>query len=61
MPFTILPHRRFPICCPVTYQTGLFEGQGTVVSVLDGDKINYQVVAKQKSRWGLGRGIEINH
>lgn len=24
MPFTIRP------CCPVTYQTGLFEGRGTV-------------------------------
>src|SRR5215471_19036333 len=30
MPFTIRPHRRFPVCCPVTYQTGLFEGHGTV-------------------------------
>ena len=30
MPFTIRPHRRFPVSCPVTYQTGLFEGHGTV-------------------------------
>ena len=30
MPFTVRPYRRFPICCPVTYQTGLFEGHGTV-------------------------------
>lgn len=30
MPFTIRPYRRFPMCCPVTYQTGWFEGQGTV-------------------------------
>ena len=30
MPFTIRPHRRVPISCPVTYQTGLFEGYGTV-------------------------------
>jgi len=30
MPFTIRPHRRFPVCCPLTYQTGLFEGHGTV-------------------------------
>ena len=28
MPFTIRPYRRFPVSCPVTYQTGLFEGQG---------------------------------
>ena len=30
MPFTIRPHRRFPVCCPVAYQVGLFEGHGTV-------------------------------
>ena len=30
MPFLIRTHRRFPICCPVTYQCGLFEGHGTV-------------------------------
>jgi hypothetical protein len=32
MPFTIRPYRRFPIYCPVTYQTGLFEGHGAVWS-----------------------------
>jgi hypothetical protein len=30
MPFLIRPSRRFPECCPVTYQCGLFEGHGTV-------------------------------
>ena len=30
MPFLIRPHRRFPVCCPVTYQCGPFEGHGTV-------------------------------
>ena len=30
MPFSIRPFRRFPVCCPVTYQCGLSEGQGTV-------------------------------
>lgn len=30
MPFSIRPYRRFPVCCPVTYHAGLFEGQGTV-------------------------------
>ena len=30
MPLTIRPHRRFLVSCPVTYQTGLFEGHGTV-------------------------------
>ena len=30
MPFSIRPHRRFPVCCPVTYHAGLFEGQGIV-------------------------------
>ena len=30
MPFSIRPSRRFPVCCPVTYQCGLFEGHGTV-------------------------------
>ena len=28
--FSIRPFRRFPVCCPVTYHAGLFEGQGTV-------------------------------
>jgi PilZ domain-containing protein len=30
MPFTLRPHRRFPVCCPVAYQCGLFEGHGFV-------------------------------
>ena len=30
MPFSIRPYRRFPVCYPVTYQTGLFEGHDTV-------------------------------
>jgi hypothetical protein len=30
MPFTIRPHRRLPICCPVTYHVGLSEGHGIV-------------------------------
>ena len=30
MTFTTRPYRRFPVNCPVTYQTGLFEGQGMV-------------------------------
>jgi hypothetical protein len=30
MSFLIRPSRRFPVCCPVTYQCGLFEGHGTV-------------------------------
>jgi hypothetical protein len=30
MPFLIRPSRRFPECCPVTYQCGLFEGHGTM-------------------------------
>jgi len=30
MPFTIRPHRRYAVSCPVTYQTGLFEGHGAV-------------------------------
>jgi hypothetical protein len=33
MPFLIRPSRRFPVCCPVTYQCGLFEGHGTVWNV----------------------------
>jgi hypothetical protein len=33
MPFTIRPHRRFPLCCPVTYHAGLSEGQGTIWNV----------------------------
>jgi hypothetical protein len=30
MPFLIRPSRRFPVCCAVTYQSGPFEGHGTV-------------------------------
>ena len=30
MAFVIRPHRRFYICCPVTYHAGLCEGHGTV-------------------------------
>lgn len=30
MPFSVHPHRRFPVCCPMTYHAGLFEGHGIV-------------------------------
>jgi hypothetical protein len=30
MPFSIRPHRRFPVQCSVTYNAGPFQGQGTV-------------------------------
>ena len=30
MPFTIRPHRRFPVQCAVAYNAGPFQGQGTV-------------------------------
>ena len=30
MSFLIRPSRRFPVCCPVTYQCGDFERHGTV-------------------------------
>jgi hypothetical protein len=33
MPFTIRPFRRFPVCRPVTYHVGDFEGVGTVWNV----------------------------
>jgi hypothetical protein len=33
MPFSIRPFCRFPVCCPVTYHAGLFEGQGIVWSL----------------------------
>jgi hypothetical protein len=33
MPFLIRPSRRFPVCCPVTYHCGLFEGHGTMWNV----------------------------
>jgi PilZ domain len=29
MPFSVRPHRCFPVCCAVTYHAGLFQGQGT--------------------------------
>jgi hypothetical protein len=34
MRFTIVPYRRFPVQCAVTYHTGLFQGQGNVWNVL---------------------------
>jgi hypothetical protein len=30
MPFSVRPHRRFPVYCSVTYHAGLLQGQGTV-------------------------------
>lgn len=30
MPFSVRPYRRFPVQCSVTYNAGLFQGQGTV-------------------------------
>lgn len=30
MPFSIGPYRRFPVQCPVTYNAGPFQGQGTI-------------------------------
>jgi len=30
MPFSIRPFRRFPVHCSVTYNTGPFQGQGTI-------------------------------
>ena len=30
MPFLIRPFRRFPVCCPVTYRVGLYNGQAIV-------------------------------
>lgn len=33
MPFSIRPFRRFPVCCPVTYHWGDFEGHGTLWNV----------------------------
>ena len=30
MPFSIRLYQRFPVYCSVTYQAGLFQGQGTV-------------------------------
>lgn len=33
MSFSIRPHYRFPVFCPVTYHAGLNEGQGTIWNV----------------------------
>ena len=30
MPFSIRPYRRFSVQCDVTYNAGLFQGQGIV-------------------------------
>ena len=30
MPFSVRLYQRFPVYCSVTYQAGLFQGQGTV-------------------------------
>ena len=33
MPFIIRPYRRFPVHCPVSYNAGPFQGQGTVWNI----------------------------
>ena len=33
MPFSVRPHRRFPVCCPVTYHVGLSEGHGMIWNI----------------------------
>ena len=30
MPFSVRPHRRFPVQCSVSHNAGPFQGQGTV-------------------------------
>jgi len=30
MPFYVRPFRHFPVCCPMTYHIGDFEGEGIV-------------------------------
>lgn len=30
MPILIRPSRRFPVCCPLIYHWGDFEGHGTI-------------------------------
>jgi hypothetical protein len=41
MPFTVRPHRRFPVYCPVTYQTDLFEGVTRSKSYVISSVANY--------------------
>ena len=44
MPFAIRPHRRSPVYCAVTYNAGLFQGQGTVWNIsLNGWKLSGNV------------------
>ena len=44
MAFTIRPYRRSPLHCAVTYQTGPFQGQGTVWNLsLNGWKLSGDV------------------
>jgi|SRR5215831_10292382 len=44
MPFTIRPYRRFPVCYPVTYRAGLFEGSGTLWNIsLSGWRLSGEV------------------
>ena len=33
MPFSILPFHRFPVCYPVTYHCGDFEGHGMIWNI----------------------------
>lgn len=33
MPFIIRPHRRVPVCCPVTYEHRLRDGRGTIFNL----------------------------
>jgi hypothetical protein len=40
MPFTIRPFHLFPVCCPVTYHAGLFEGRGTIWNLSNGWRLS---------------------
>ena len=58
MPFTIHPSRSFPMCCPVTSQTGLSEGHGIVWNLsLSGWRLFGDVPLHGGKIWSLTIGV----
>lgn len=55
MPFSLRSYRRVPVCCPVTYQVGGFEGHGMDMELLH-DRLASVVGSSDESR-----GNQENH
>ena len=48
MPFLIRPFRRFPVCCPETYQCGLLRARAPMESLAHGLALPWQSAAASR-------------